>query len=209
MKFQTPLLLLTSLLSYVSANPAETTALDARQHPRDFVGDVSNNVARDVLAEEESFLSKRAPTVPIGKDETKLHVWIRTDNRPTTYDDRSGANHDGLNQLMRDTGGRHKDVVVGNSNGFWEYGLQFSSSDALSKPNGDGAAIEAYAGIYIEVPGGQESFQYRGQVGDGRKTLNSIGNIARQEISGKTYDHETYNCETFSLDFVNRLDARP
>lgn len=177
MKFQTPLLLLTSILSYVSANAAATTALDARHHQRDFVNDVSNNVARDVQAEEESYLSKRAPTLPLGKDDTKLHVWVRTDNRPTNYDDRSGATHEGLNQLMRDTGGRHKDVVIGNNGVFWEYGLQFTNNDWQTKPNGDGAPVAAYAGEYVEVPGGQETFQYRGQVGDGRKTLNSIGTI--------------------------------
>ncbi|KAI4866634.1 hypothetical protein F4820DRAFT_416220 [Hypoxylon rubiginosum] len=174
MKFQTPLLLLTSLLSYVSTNAADTTALEARHHQRDFVRGVSNNAARDIQAGEESYLSKRDPTLPLGKDDTKLHVWIRTDNRKTTYDARSGANHDGLNQLMKDTGGRHKDVVIGNKDGYWEYGLQFENSDWQTKPNGDGAPIDLYAGSYEQVPGGQETFQYRGQVGDGRKTLNTI-----------------------------------
>ncbi|OTB04209.1 hypothetical protein M426DRAFT_262431 [Hypoxylon sp. CI-4A] len=210
MKFQTPLLLLTSLISYVSANAGATVALDARQHPRDFITDVSNNVVREIPAEEESHLSKRTPTLPGGKDATKLHVWVRTDNRPITYDDRSGARHDGLNQLMKDTGGRHKDVVIGNDDGgFWEYGLQFENSDWQTKPNGDGAPVDLYAGDYEEVPNGQESYQYRGQVGDGRKTLNSIKTIAQNEISGKTYDHATYNCQTFALNLVNLLNVKP
>ncbi|KAI1370099.1 hypothetical protein F4677DRAFT_458127 [Hypoxylon crocopeplum] len=209
MKFQTPLLLLTSLLSYVSTNAADTTALDARHHPRNFVGGVSNAVVRDIQAEEESYLSKRAPTLPLGKDGTKLHVWVRTDNRPSNYDDRSGANHEGLNQLMKDTGGRHKDVVIGNDEGgFWEYGLQFENSDWQTKPNGDGAPIDLYANEYVEVRDGQETFQYRGQVGDGRKTLNSIKTIAQNEINNKVYNHETYNCQTFALNLVNLLNVR-
>ncbi|KAJ5429704.1 hypothetical protein N7491_006720 [Penicillium cf. griseofulvum] len=121
MKFQIPLLLLANAFAYVSAEAAgASTALDVRSHARDFVTRASN-------ALPDLDLSKRAaPPVPVGKDATRLHVWIRTDERPSTYDDRSGAKHEGLNQLMKDTGGRHKDVVIGNSKGYYEYGLQFN-----------------------------------------------------------------------------------
>jgi hypothetical protein len=174
MKFQTPLLLLASLFTYVSAEvPSAGTALESRSHPRDFLGGLDNTP-------QDFHLSKRAaPEVPNGKDATKLHVWIRTDERPSTYDDRSGANHEGLNQLMKDTGGRHKDVIVGNSKGYYEYGLMFNDRSWQTKSNGDGAPVSEYAGKYIEVKGGRESFEYKGQVKDGRKTLNSIGTMGK------------------------------
>ncbi|QLI71168.1 uncharacterized protein G6M90_00g066750 [Metarhizium brunneum] len=133
-----------------------------------------------------------APPVPAGKDATRLHVWIK---RPSTYDDRSGAKHDGLYQLIKDTGGRHKDVVIGNSNGYYEYGLQFNDPSWQKKPNGDGAAVSDYAGPYVEVKGGHELYEYKGEVKDKRKTLNSISNAARTKISGKVYNHKSYNCE--------------
>jgi hypothetical protein len=179
MKFQTPLLLLASLFTFVCAETAgASTALDARSHPRDFSGEVNS-------ALEDLHLTKRgAPQVPKGKDANKLHVWIRTDERPITYDDRSGATHEGLNQLMKDTGGRHKDVIVGNSKSHFEYGLMFDNKDWQKKPNGDGAKVSEYAGDYVEVKGGHESYEYKGQVKDGRKTLKSIANIGKQSLLG-------------------------
>ncbi|KAF1849700.1 uncharacterized protein K460DRAFT_411531 [Cucurbitaria berberidis CBS 394.84] len=196
MKFQTPLLLLASLLSYVSAEAFDAgPALEARSHPRDFVAEI-----------QDFDLSKRAaPPVPSGKDATKLHVWIRTDERPITYDDRSGAKHEGLNQLIKDTGGRHKDVVVGNSKGYFEYGLQFNDKSWQTKPNGDGAPVSEYDGDYIEVKGGHESYEYKGQVKDGRKTLKSIATMAETEIKGKTYNHVSYNCATFATNLAKQL----
>lgn len=200
MKFQIPLLLLANAFTYISAEAAGSgTALDVRSHARDFVTRASN-------ALPDLDLSKRAaPPVPAGKDATRLHVWIRTDERPSTYDDRSGAKHDGLNQLMKDTGGRHKDVVIGNSKGYYEYGLQFNDPSWQKKPNGDGAAVSEYAGPYVEVKGGHESYEYKGEVKDKRKTLNSISNTARTEISGKVYNHQSYNCGTFAQDLVHAL----
>ncbi|KAI0404657.1 hypothetical protein F4802DRAFT_597836 [Xylaria palmicola] len=201
MKFQTPLLiLLTSLLSYVSADATGTTDLDARQHARDFAA-----VVPDIDVRDSDFSKRAAPAVPHGKDATKLHVWIRTDTRPTTYDDRSGASHEGLNQLIKDTGGKHKDVVIGNSKGHWEYGLQFDSRDWTKKPNGDGAKVSSYGGDYVEVPNGHETFEYKGQVKDGRRTFKSIDTIAENEIKGKTYNHRTYNCKTFADHLANIL----
>lgn len=175
MKLSAPLLLLTSFFSYVSAETSGAgDAIHVRSHPRDFP--VDTNIALETLQ-----LPKRAlPSVPKGKDATKLHVWIRTDERPSTYDDRSGASHEGLNQLMKDTGGRHKDVVIGNpSKGYYEYGLQFNDKTWLKKPNGDGAAVSSYDGAYVEVKGGHEMFEYKGQVKDGRKTLKTIGTVGK------------------------------
>ncbi|KAE8336065.1 hypothetical protein BDV24DRAFT_142538 [Aspergillus arachidicola] len=223
MKFQIPLLLLANAFTYVFAEAAGAgTALDVRSHARDFVTRASDSLP-------DLDLSKRAaPPVPTDGDATRLHVWIRTDQRPSTYDDRSGARHDGLNQLMKDTGGRHKDVVIGNSKGYYEYGLQFNDPSWQKKPSGDGAAVSAYAGEYVEVKGGQEKYEYKGVVKDKRKTLNSISNtgkkhlpslkhikmafraltmlcIARTEISGKVYNHQSYNCGTFAQDLVHAL----
>jgi hypothetical protein len=99
MKFQTPLLLLASLLSIVSGE-----ADASRSHVRDFSIEV-----RDAGVHDDEFanIQKRNPVIPAGKDATKLHVWTRLDTRTTSYDNRGGANHDGLNQLMKDTGGKH------------------------------------------------------------------------------------------------------
>lgn len=151
MKFRIPLLLLTNVFTYVSAEAAGAgTALDVRSHARDFVTRASN-------ALRNLDLSKRAaPPVPAGKDATRLHIWIRPDERPSTYNDRSGAKHDGLNQLMKDTGGRHKEVVIGNTKGYYEYGLQFNDPNWQKRPNGDGAAVSDYAGPYVEAKGGHE-----------------------------------------------------
>ncbi|KAE8419476.1 hypothetical protein BDV36DRAFT_133905 [Aspergillus pseudocaelatus] len=200
MKFQIPLLLLANAFTYVLAEAAGAgTALNVRSHARDFV-----TRASDALPDLD--LSKRAaPPVPAGKDATRLHVWIRTDQRESTYDDRSGAKHEGLNQLMKDTGGRHKDVVIGNGQGYYEYGLQFDNRNWQKKPNGDGAAVSEYAGPYVEVKGGHESYEYKGEVKDKRKTLNSISNTARAEISGKVYDHKSYNCGTFAQNLAHAL----
>jgi len=116
--------------------------------------------------------SATGPTLPAGKDATKLHVWTRLDTRPTEYDDRGGASHDGLNQLMKDTGGRHVDVIVGSpSSGFQQYGLKFAGRDWMQKPNGDEAEVEPYNEPYKKTAG--EGFKYIGQL-DGRSTFNSV-----------------------------------
>jgi hypothetical protein len=100
MKFQIPLVLFASLLTIVSGE-----ADVSRSHARDFSIELRNDKIP-------------APAIPSGKDTTKLHVWRRLDTRSTTYDDRHGADHGGLNELMRDTGGKHvstfyvyKDIV--------------------------------------------------------------------------------------------------
>ena len=173
MRFHSLLLLATSLISFAYSEPA-----DVRSHPRDFSLDVSTAPHIDAEIETRDGLYRRAPTLPAGKDATKLHVWLRLDTRPITYDDRGGAKHEGLNQLIKDTGGRHVDVVVGNANdGYHEYGLQFVDKNWQKKTNGDGAPIDVYTGDYVAAPG--EQFTYQGQVGDGRKTLNSIASVGQ------------------------------
>lgn len=168
MRFQSLLfLLLTSLVSSVCG---ELSGVHRDLKP------VAHAYPRVTKRGNGVHLSKRVgPTIPEGEDDSKLHVWIRLDTRPTTYDNRNGADHDGLNQLMKDTGGRHVDVIVGNSKGYNEYGLMFKDKTWRSKPNGDGAEVVAYGDPYDSVAG--ERFTYQGQVRDGRKTLNSIGTL--------------------------------
>ena len=164
MKFQVLFLLATSLASYACGE-----SVDARSHARDFDLDDIEIVTRDIPFHE---FQKRDPTLPTGKDATKLHAWIRLDTRTTSFDDRSGANHDGLNQLIKDTGGRHVDVVVGKPGEYNAYGLMMTSGAAWQKkPNGDGVPVVAYGGPYDAAPG--EQFTYAGQI-DQRKTLKSI-----------------------------------
>ncbi|KXX77835.1 hypothetical protein MMYC01_206976 [Madurella mycetomatis] len=168
MRFQSLLfILLTSLVSSVCG---ELSSVRSNLKP------VAHAYPRATERGNGVHLSKRAgPTLPEGEDDSKLHVWLRLDTRPSTYDNRKGAEHDGLNQLMKDTGGRHVDVVVGNSKGYKEYGLQFKDKEWQTKPNGDGAEIMAYSDNYQRVTG--ERFTYQGQVRDGRKTLNSISTV--------------------------------
>jgi hypothetical protein len=167
MQFRAFTLLVVSLSVLVSGQ-----ATDERLHVRDFSPQVRTALGSDRQLVNVPELTKRNdPTIPAGKDKTKLHVWVRLDTRPTTYDDRMGANHEGLNQLMHDTGGRHVDLVIGNESGFKETGLEFTDSSWLSKPNGDGAAVESYFTTYAASPG--QALTYKGQL-DGRMTLNSI-----------------------------------
>lgn len=175
MRFQLLVLLATSLVSYSCGEPVDAV----RSHVRDFSLDVPSAdidteiVTRDIPYHE---LQARAPVLPAGKDATKIHAWLRLDTRPSNYDDRGGANHDGLNQLMKDTGGRHVDVVIGNSKGYHQYGLMFKGPEWQKKPNGDGVPVFSYAGTYDDAPG--EQFTYQGQV-DGRKTHKSISDLGQ------------------------------
>ena len=94
------------------------------------------------------------------------------DTRASTYDDRSGASHEGLNQLKKDTGGKHVDVVMGNpSKGFNEYGLMFNDKSWTSRPNGDGARVSAYGWEYKATAG--EQLTYIGKL-DGPSSLNRV-----------------------------------
>ncbi|MCJ1252162.1 hypothetical protein MMC30_009401 [Trapelia coarctata] len=150
--------------------------------------------------------SATGPSIPTGKDATKLHVWTRLDTRESTFDNRNGASHDGLNQLMKDTGGRHVAVIVGNpSAGFHEYGLKFDDESWQTKPNGDGAPMLAYDGEYSAKTG--ETFTYRGQL-DGRSTTSSVHTKAKALIKNKTYHHTNYNCKTFADNLVAGLNIK-
>ncbi|KAJ8110233.1 hypothetical protein OPT61_g6870 [Boeremia exigua] len=192
---------LASSLGHVSA---ETLSTGVTLHTSSQIRDLS--IHRDVHPGALQVPTRALQGVSIEKDSTKLHVWIRTDERPLHYDSRSGVNHDGLNQTIRDIGGRHRDVVVGNSSrGYYKYGLEFNDHIWLTIPNGDGAAVGSYAEQYTEVKDEHELFKYMGQVKDGRRTLKSIGTIAKSEIAGKTYDHNLYNCATFATDLAKRL----
>jgi len=74
---------------------------------------------------------------------------------------------------------RQVDVVVGNDiKGFWQYGLEFESSSWKLRPNGDGAAIKAYAFPYSPEHG--EVLTYYAQVGNGRRGLKGLGTLGKQ-----------------------------
>lgn len=78
---------------------------------------------------------------------------------------------------MKDIGGRHRDIVIGNCKTFYQYGLQFCLADYrwLEVPNGDGISVEGYGEEY--KPGKGQVLQYMGHVKDGRRTLESIARI--------------------------------
>lgn len=185
MRFQPLLLLLVSLINYASG---EHHPHDDRSHARDFSLDTStgHNLHVDTRIEERddtpSLFRRADPVFPPNADTTKLHIWLRLDTRPSTYDDRGGANHEGLNQLMKDTGGRHIDVIVGSRNPktkegtFREYGLMFADPSWQSKANGDGAPVVAYFGTYDPSP--QQEFTYKGEVVGGRN-LDGIARIGQ------------------------------
>ncbi|KAK3689958.1 hypothetical protein B0T22DRAFT_481140 [Podospora appendiculata] len=178
-----------------------------RAHPRDFSvaesGLALPSIHETIVLERDATAIATNPVIPAGKDATKLHVWTRLDTRPKTYVV-EGVNHDGLNQLMLDIGGRHMDVIVGNpTKGYIAVGLEFSDKDWLNKDNGDGFPVESYSITKDTITG--ETFTYQGQVADGRSTLNSIGKKAADLIKGKTYNHQTYNCKTFANLLVSKL----
>ena len=110
-------------------------------------------------------------------------MWLRTDARLITYDDRRGANHDGLNQLVEDIGGRHRDVIVGNGKNLYQYGLEFRPADYrwLEVPNGDGVLVDGYGEEYKSGKG--QVLKYIGQVKDGTRTRKSIARIGRRAPS--------------------------
>ncbi|KAK6849980.1 hypothetical protein PG995_013813 [Apiospora arundinis] len=214
MRFQTPLLVaIAGLLSIASAEPS----VETREHHRDFSVVRSINEARvaepswSAAAKEErdvfANILARNPVIPSGKNDKEQHVWTRLDSRPSTYDDRGGAKHDGLNQLMHDTGGRHVDLVIGNPHdGFHEYGLQFLNGDWQGKPNGDGAHVDVYTGAYVEVKDKSgkvvETLTWEGHIG-GR--VPRLENLAKSLIKGKTYNHQSFNCKTFADEMKSKL----
>jgi hypothetical protein len=70
------------------------------------------------------------------------------------------------------------DVVVCKGTDCNEYGLQFNDKTWVkTHSNGDGAPISAYAAPYKVAA--TETFTYKGQVKDGRKTLNSIATLGK------------------------------
>lgn len=102
------------------------------------------------------------PLVPSGKDVKKFHVWQRLDTITKTYIGKEGASMDELNKLMKDTGGQHVDLVVGNPDKFQAIGLKFKDKSWLKMNNGDGAPVVVYTETYEEIPG--QKLKYLGQV---------------------------------------------
>ncbi|KAK3319997.1 hypothetical protein B0T19DRAFT_445772 [Cercophora scortea] len=195
MKLNVLSLLFASLLVFASGQDVAE-----RAHPRDFSitesGLTLPSIHETTAPKRDTTAIAANPVIPAGKDATKLHVWTRLDTRPKTYVV-PGVNHDGLNQLMKDIGGRHMDVIVGNpTKGYIAIGLEFSDKDWLNKDNGDGFPVDSYSVPKDTIAG--ETFDYKGQVADGRATLNSITKKAANLISGKVYNHSTYNCKTFA-----------
>jgi hypothetical protein len=104
MKFQTPLLLLAALVSFVSGEEA------SRSHVRDFSLEASLEARDAGIQDGYSHVQKRNPVLPPGADATKLHVWLRLDTAPMKYRSSGDVAHDGLNTIMKDMGGQHVSV---------------------------------------------------------------------------------------------------
>ncbi|GAB1310927.1 hypothetical protein MFIFM68171_01137 [Madurella fahalii] len=149
------------------------------------------------------------PEIPEGKDKTKLHVWVRVEPLGELYDNRHGIDHQGMNNLMIQIGGKHCDVVVGNpSQGFRQLGLLIDEADWMKKkPNGDGATVKVENSAYKKVP--DETIQYKGQAAKKVSTLNKAKQIADGVAEGLTYDHQNFNCKTFADQLVAELGATP
>jgi hypothetical protein len=217
MKFTAPILLLASLFTYASAEAASADADTdiSRTHSRDFTPEALS---------ENHLTARGAPKIPKGGDDKYMHVWIRTDKRPKTYTSSTYSSYAGLGQLMKDTGGQHKDVVVGNSKGYTEYGMGFDGDSWKKKDNADGAKVCDYSGKWDEVKDGQEKYEYKGQVKNMKETTKSIEKmgkwnensstlmrctnakcVAKAVTKGKVYNHKTYNCGTFADDMVKKL----
>jgi hypothetical protein len=174
MKFTTPIMLLASLFTYASAEAADAGTDISRDHPRDFSPEVlsSNHLA-----------ARGAPKVPKGGDDKYMHVWVRTDKRPKTYVDSTYKSYDGLDKLMKDTGGQHKDVVVGNSKGYYEYGMGFEGDSwKKNKDGADGAKVKEYSGKWEEVKDGQEKYEYKGQCKSGKESHKTIEKMGESNL---------------------------
>ncbi|RAL60351.1 hypothetical protein DID88_000127 [Monilinia fructigena] len=197
-EIQTPILLLASFLAFVSSE-----ADASHSHARDFSIEV-----RDIRVFSDGFagVQKRNPVILSGKGAAKLHVWTRLNTRTASYENGGGSNHEGLNQLMKDTGGKHVDVIVDNTKEYKQYGLEFNDESWQSQLNGDGAKVLDYAERYESAAG--EFLTYKGQIGDGRKKLHSIETVVSSLIKGKVYNHQSYNCATFANDLVTKVDVK-
>ncbi|VUC35466.1 unnamed protein product [Clonostachys rosea] len=151
--------------------------------------------------------------VPPGESD-RLHIWMRLDRRPKRFDNRGGVKHDGLNDLIRTMGGKHKDIIIGNyKQGFHAYGLWFKDHTWQGRNNGNGAELLVGRIPYERVQDKatrrtMERQVYIGVVKNTRWTIEAIEALARAEIAGKVYHHRRYNCETFALNLADRLKGR-
>lgn len=153
-----------------------------------------------------------AVSIPAGKDGNALHLWLRLDTTDAVYDNRAGIDHSNLNQVIKDMGGQHTDVIVGTKSSKREYGLLFSDKSWLKMPNGDGATIEPYGLNYKKLEG--QRVTYVGQLAAGTTQAdaqaqckfsphrNIVCNCFTDHdavaaiMSGKKYNHSTFNCKT-------------
>lgn len=81
---------------------------------------------------------------PLKVDPTRVQVWIRLDKTIPTedfYKNDQGFTHTALKNLIREAGGQHTDVVIGNKDHWIEYGIFFergpwadSAESALGYP---------------------------------------------------------------------------
>ncbi|KAI7909592.1 hypothetical protein M0657_011777 [Pyricularia oryzae] len=81
---------------------------------------------------------------PLNVDPKRVQVWIRLDKTIPTedfYKNDQGFTHTALKNLIREAGGQHTDVVVGNKDKWIEYGIFFergpwadSAESALGYP---------------------------------------------------------------------------
>lgn len=146
--------------------------------------------------------------IPATADKTKLQAFLRIDQTKEKYTPHGQVHHDGLNKVMEGLGGQHVDVVIGNNNeGYFLFGLQFANSGWIkTSPNGDGYAIDIYV-LENYAKGSNDKLVWKGTV-DGRKTLKSIAADAKSLGAGKTYNHLSFNCNTFAQALLARLNLK-
>jgi len=100
MRFQSPLFVLAALITYVAGESV------SRSHVRNFNPEAQNLRREAGIQGSYSHVQKRNPVIPEGKPENRLHIWIRLNTEPLEMNV-EGVSHEGFNQLIKDTGGRH------------------------------------------------------------------------------------------------------
>lgn len=132
----------------------------------------------------------------------KLHIWMRLDRRPRRFINRRGVRYDGLNDLIRAMGGKHKDIVIGNyKKGFHAYGLYFKDHTWQQRNNGNGAQLLVGCIPYerIQDKATKRTMEKRDYIG---VVKNNDWTIEEIEALGKWY----ISCFSFkSIQAINRL----
>src|SRR3569833_737454 len=109
------------------------------------------------------------PGIPKNAADDEWHVLLRLDTRSITYvgntgKDKKPISMDGLNQVIKQMGGRHHDVLVGKKKDTcYVYELVWSGNDWKDKKDADGAAIMGRQGTYSAISG--EKVPYMGSLG--------------------------------------------